>query len=531
LEPSDYSEVTCWNNSVDGLSNNTVDTPHNTPRVERADGVTHAERYLKQLCDKTFLSLWSFPGVYRDQGHSGKGDGKEECDLLVVFENDIIIFSDKSCEFPRTDNLERDWCRWFRKAVLQSATQVWGAERWIKTFPNRLFLDRSCQVPFPIDIPDIQSARFHRIVVAHNASKRCTEALGQSGSLMLMPRIVGDAHCDPDKGTVIPFAIGHVDPQRGFVHVLDDMTLEVLLGTLDTVRDFVNYLTKKERFITSGLLVAATGEEELLGHYLAKLNKQGEHDFVFPEDVTAIAIDVGFWDDFKNSPERRRHQQANEVSYTWDRIIEKFGFHIFGGTSRSNSHPRIADQVVPLRFMARERRTRRRILSKALIDLLSKTENRNLRATRIVSPSNAGDPYYVFLVLSKPDGVSDNEYRDVRYHLLAELCRSAKLQFADALDIVGFATEPGLLGDKTEDVIYMDARHWTPEDQQDAEQVRDDLKLLKEVTMSKERHKEYPDSPKSERTVLPPRRKRPQSRRNSMCPCGSGRKFKKCCGP
>ena len=75
------------------------------PRVQRADGVTNAERYLKRLCDKTFLSLWSYPSIYRDQGRAGKGDGKELCDLLVVFDNDIIIFSDKLCEFLRSGNL------------------------------------------------------------------------------------------------------------------------------------------------------------------------------------------------------------------------------------------------------------------------------------------------------------------------------------------------------------------------------------------------------------------------------------------
>lgn len=58
--------------------------------VPRADGVTESERYLKTLCDRTFLSLWSYPGVYRDQGRPGKGDGKEVCDLLVVFENHVI---------------------------------------------------------------------------------------------------------------------------------------------------------------------------------------------------------------------------------------------------------------------------------------------------------------------------------------------------------------------------------------------------------------------------------------------------------
>ena len=66
------------------------------PPMYRSSGATAAERYLKKLCDRSFLSLWSYSGVYRDQGKVGKaGDGKEICDLLVVFQNHILIFSDK----------------------------------------------------------------------------------------------------------------------------------------------------------------------------------------------------------------------------------------------------------------------------------------------------------------------------------------------------------------------------------------------------------------------------------------------------
>ena len=93
--------------------------------ISRADGITESERYLKRLCERTFLSLWSYPGVYRDQGRSGKGDGKEVCDLFVVFENHVIIFSDKDCAFPDSGDLTKDWSRWFRKAVKKSADQVW----------------------------------------------------------------------------------------------------------------------------------------------------------------------------------------------------------------------------------------------------------------------------------------------------------------------------------------------------------------------------------------------------------------------
>ena len=66
------------------------------------------------------------------------------------------------------------------------------------------------------------------------------------------------------------------------------------------------------------------------------------------------------------------------------------------------------------------------------------------RATRVVKPSYPGDPYYVFLLLSVPDDIPIEEYREVRRLLLGELCKATKLQFPDVLDIIGFATTPGL---------------------------------------------------------------------------------------
>src|SRR5712692_9537381 len=163
--------------------------------IQRADGVTPAERKLKLLCDRSFLSLWSYSGIYRNQGDTiHGGDGKEVCDLVVVFQEHIIIFSDKDCAFPNTGDINTDWARWFKRAVLKAAEQIWGAERWIRSHPDRLFLDRKCTQPFPIGLPNPDNARFHRIVVAHDKTWRCRQEIGGSGSLNIMPSIVGAAH-------------------------------------------------------------------------------------------------------------------------------------------------------------------------------------------------------------------------------------------------------------------------------------------------------------------------------------------------
>lgn len=239
----------------------------------RASGLTPSERYLKSLCDRSFLTLWSYSNVHLD-----KAGGQELCDLLVVFGDHIIIFSDKSCAFPNTGDVELDWSRWYRRSISKSVDQVFGAERWIREHPDRIFLDRKCTQKFPFPLPSGNRVKFHRIIVALGASDRCRAALGGSGSLMQSPM------CGRESiGDKMPFTIGDVTSSNGgYVHVLDDVTLDVAMGELDTVADFTAYLEAKENFVRSGLLASAPGEEELIAYYLRHANQNSEHDFKIP---------------------------------------------------------------------------------------------------------------------------------------------------------------------------------------------------------------------------------------------------------
>ena len=87
--------------------------------VVKAEGVTDSERYLAKLADKSFLNLWSYPSLYRDQKQSGSGDGKELCDLLVVCGRQIIIFSEKTIAWPNGE-LDVAWKRWVNRPCLNS---------------------------------------------------------------------------------------------------------------------------------------------------------------------------------------------------------------------------------------------------------------------------------------------------------------------------------------------------------------------------------------------------------------------------
>ena len=503
--------------------------------LNKSYGSTNTEVYLSRLCNETFLSLWSYPNLFRDQGRTNskrsetKGDGKELCDVLVVFENHIIIFSDKKCAFSNSGDVRQDWSRWYKKAVRVSANQIYGAERWILNYPRTIFIDKKCSQPFPYEIPSKENAIVHRIIVAHEASKKCIKHLGGSGSLMVSPHIIGDMHINAQDHQCIPFAIGQVNPQKGYVHIFDDTSLEVVMKTLDTISDFIRYLVKKEELIQSGKLIGATGEDDLLGYYLENIDKNGEHTFFSKSKKTidGIAIDGGIWDSFSKHPSRLAQIEANEISYSWDKLIEKFIFHVTTGTSYHLSHPNIRSQEEIFRLLAKENRTRRRLLATAINELISKTPD-NKRATKTIFPSRPGEPFYLFLLLPKLKNIPYKKYRQVRYELLGCYLQILKLEYPEALDIIGLATETGTSEERSEDFIYLDASEWTIANNKEAEELKREFinqGLLGKRTMFRSSIQEYPDNKN-----LKIRVGMKGNERNIPCPCGSRKKFKKCCG-
>ena len=454
--------------------------------IKRSEGFTASEKYLKHLCDNTFLSLWSYPNLYRDQGRDGSG--KELCDLLVVFEENIIIFSDKYYHFPDTGEILLDWRRWFRHSVQRSADQIYGAERWIKNFPGRIFLDSKCTQRFPLALPNVENAKFYRVVVAHGARARCKEYFGGgSGSLVYNSQVKGDQHFEN------PFTVGQIDPRRGYIHVWDDVTMEILLNTLDTIADLVAYLRRKEKLIIEqGVSIIAAGEEDLLGYYLQQLDSQGRHDFILPLDSTMLVVNEGFWDEFVTSAERKAQIEANKNSYMWDRLIETFNHYILENTLHDAYPYGVEHQEQAIRILARENRLRRRILSDALLDLMETTSALNI-GVRIVGPSQSRDPYYVFLLLPRPLKTEEEEYREKRKELLYSYCLVTKLLYPDADGVVGIATETGWERYRSTDLIYYDSKWWNNEERELAEYLHYEVGLLKQIIKYHHKEWEYPE--------------------------------------
>ena len=135
-------------------------------------GVTEGERYLAKLANSTFVGMWSYPSVYRDEGVSKNGIGQETADLLVVFGETVIIFSEKDISFNCEIDVKVAWPRWCRKAIYESIGQLRGGEAFIRKYPERLFLDKRCTESFPLPLFS-HTLQVHLVAVTRNSAAPC----------------------------------------------------------------------------------------------------------------------------------------------------------------------------------------------------------------------------------------------------------------------------------------------------------------------------------------------------------------------
>ena len=109
--------------------------------------------------------------------------------------------------------------------------------------------------------------------------------------------------------------------------------------------------------------------------------------------------------------------------------------------------------------------------------------------------------------------------------LLEIVCRVVRRKYPEALDVVGIATQPPSDGFCSEDVTYMNVRGWTIAEDEEAERLAVDQGILVNPEQFEIDVQEYPLPPPVRRQGVGAGR----IPRNALCPCGSGKKYKKCC--
>lgn len=353
-------------------------------------------------------------------------------------------------------------------------------------------------------------------MVAHGISSHVERIMRDSGSMMIQSDIIGFA------AHSTPFAIGDLDSTRTFVHVLDDFSLTTLMQFRDTATDFVRYLEKREELMRrKPYKIFCVGEEELLGVYLTDINDKGEHDFIFPikdgDSVDRILLDRGPWDRFINSEEWKRQHRSNEVSYMWDGLIQKIGYHALTATQMRSTPGGIRDTERVARLMASESRFERRSLAMSWMHMFENTAEHE-RRLRVSLPKSPDDTCYIFLIFPYPRDkkISEEEYREVRSRYLEACCLVAKKQFPIIKHIVAIATEPASTNLRSEDFGYLNLSVWSDDDEKEAARLQEEFQILVKANPMYVSSSEYPT-------------KKVKFERNKPCPCGSKRKYKKCC--
>lgn len=484
----------------------------------KSTGVTETERLLAEFCERSFLKLWSYPNPFKDDAH-------ELCDLLAVFENHVFIFFDR--ENQLADSPDKDpqvlWVRWKRNVIDRQIRTAHGAERYIRS-GRPIFLDGKGTAPFPLTI-DANKMIVHKIIVAHGAKEACEKASDANvyGSLAI-------TYSENDGGSPHPFFI-EID-KRNPIHIFDSHNLPIILNELDTVFDFAMYLDAKLEAVAALDSLNYCGEEDLLAHYYLNFDGATKQHFIGTKDSTInnVMIGEGEWHDFIETETYKHTKYANRVSYMWDKLIQKTCQNALNGTLMGNSDLMRGPSAI---FeMAKEPRFFRRTLSERIFQSIESFPDTSGRLVRNVSyiPSFYEDKAYVFLQLKVDAAMrAEPDYREKRQTILEIACGAAKNKFPNLKAVIGIAIDaPKFVKENAEDFILMPCETWTDEMRAHYEAANDGWDFFRSPTL-KEQHGKVTEF-LSAHTRAQPQAIRVKTGRNDPCPCGSGKKFKKCCG-
>jgi len=484
------------------------------------EGLTDTERWLINLAKKSFLSLWSFPNVYRDsRPNSSNGndssDGKEICDLLIAFDNNVLVFSDKSCEYKIHYDPMVAWRRWYGSAIHKSYKQAYAAEKWVKNHSDRIFLDRKCTKQIHLPLDNTRPISYFKILVCHNVRSATKLHYGAENGIKLDTRIHESHHLNS------PFHVGVIDDNGGYAHIFETESIEFALSSLSTTSDFVHYLSLKQEILDSGRNFIATSEKDIIGSYFFNINEAGQHFLTNCSDQT-IAFAEGTWEKWTESIQYISKTASDNENMIVDSLIEYVTENWrLGGVTSKYSTAETTELI--LRALASEDRFGRRFLSKAIKSTLLQKDACN---TRFVPASTWGKTHYLILAVDPTSGENYDDYRAKRKDLLECHCLMHRHLKPDSLPIIGFATETAfkLHEGRTEEFYYCAGYDSLPSHFKElAKTIAEgyvDNGFAKNRCELNVHEDEYPATNQTKW----------DSEKNGSCPCGSGKLFRYCCG-
>jgi hypothetical protein len=269
----------------------------------------------------------------------------------------------------------------------------------------------------------------------------------------------------------------------------------------------------------------SVGEEELLALFFDNLNKDGLHGFESLQQFNAIVTQEGTLAEYVASSAFHSKKQADKVSYIWDQLIEQ----LFKNLRPIEGENLPWSKRVLLAKLADVNRVQRRLLGESIgqVVKLAKEPGRFVRALR---PSSHSHPMWIFMALKRPTNISFEEYVEVRQAMLWSYVLAARYLYDAPTEVVGIGLNAWGDAPTSEDILLLPIDDWSDELREEGKRAHECDGFLKRAKLRNYSWSEYPDSSRRPTRKVGNRQRSVQVGRNNQCPCGSGLKYKKCCG-
>jgi hypothetical protein len=411
--------------------------------------VNESEARLAELSRQTFLSMWSYQNPFYEQG-------KELCDVLIVYGDDVIVMSDKVIPYKEHEQPGVAWRRWYERAVSDSVNQLRGAKKTITLRPNSIYLDAKASSPFPLELPKV--ARIHLIAIAHGCEGVCQQVFGR-------PSLVVDSRPSTQGKE---FHVGVYFPE--FVHVLNRTALDALFECFDTTVDLIHYLREREQLFAGGA-AWVHGEEDLIALHMRIRQPGGAGGIATTvgkrgSDEPAAVPDE--WERLSQSSRFLNRREELAASYLIDNVIEQLAWEFESETMLIGQDLALAVHEKAFRTLASEPRMARLMIGHALADVLTE-DPRTYWSVAVESPEHS-DVLYVWLIYPEVDDDEPDEEleRDVGSNL-GMYVFVAMAKFPNHHRFYGIAM-PNIESQRTSRMFIFSQRNvWNDEMQQEAE--------------------------------------------------------------
>jgi len=389
-------------------------------------GLTESEKFVAAISERAFLTLWTHPNPV------GK-KGKELCDCLIVCGSHIVIISVEDINYKDTGD-EAGWNRWVKSAIDKSASQIWGAERWLGSARSFTRLDGR-----QVELPPRENRIIHRISVSLGAKRQIATKSGDLGN--------------------------------GIVHVCDEFSLGAIFGLLDTATDFVGFLSEVESLITTAnVIFSGGGLEDLLAIYLL-------NNYSFPfEEADLLIVDDTVFKGFVDSDDYKDLQKSFKISYFWDKLIEHYIEDLLTDGMLDYSTKEVTSNQLALIQMALQPRGHRANLAESFIEFLEKPELK-VASRVILAHQNTA---FVFLVGNSSD-------RETRVQELGMRCLVVRGRLPNVQLIVGIARDRPSTSKSghSSDIVYIDIPEWTEDFENQVQKIQREFGYFEKAVWNK----------------------------------------------